>query len=119
MTSPQWNPATRSNPSPVCGKSDWCTVSADGRTACCRREASGGKPKVDSAGAEYWVHTLGRGLRGASRGSVPGNPKVEPADPDTLHQVYRALLDSLFLASYHKEGLRRRGLSEAEIDARE
>jgi len=119
MTSPQWNPATRSNPCPVCGKPDWYTVSADGRVALCRRESSGGKPKFDSSGAEYWVHTLWHDSRGASRGSGFGSPNAEPADPETLHRVYCSLLELLFLTPDHRAGLRRRGLSDAEIDARE
>ena len=48
-----WHRVTKRNPCPVCGKPDWCLVSADGSAAIC--------PRVESArqvGDAGWLHIL-------------------------------------------------------------
>jgi hypothetical protein len=45
-----------------------------------------------------------------------GRPAPEHADPETLHRVYSAQLPGLSLSAAHRDALRRRGLSDAEID---
>lgn len=48
---------SQSNPCHICGKSDWCSRTADGKYHICRRvHQDGGKRKVDSAGCEYFVY---------------------------------------------------------------
>ena len=55
----KWTEATRSEPCPICGKPDWCSVSADSAWAVCRRVDTGdGLHRVDKSGADYWLHRL-------------------------------------------------------------
>ena len=46
----------------------------------------------------------------------PLPPQASVADIEVRDSTYRALLDKLSLASYHRDNLRSRGLSDAEID---
>lgn len=123
-----WIPATLELPCPICGKTDWCSVSADGSVAICRRVAEGGVRRQDRVGAEYWVHRLAApaGATGAASPQSPQNgaapskpghpsPPVEAAAPEVLDRVYRAALGALTLSEAHFEALRRRGLPDAEV----
>ena len=136
-----WVPATADAPCPVCGRPDWCSVSADGAVALCRREAAGGSHRIDRAGVDYWVHRLApadavAGERAAARGSggaadqrcaaaAPGekgcgvSPARPPmASPEVLDRAYRAVLGALSLCPEHHRDLERRGLSPGEISHR-
>ena len=42
----------------------------------------------------------------------------EPIDADLFHKVYSAMLEKLTLTSVHRENLRKRGLSDEQIDKR-
>jgi hypothetical protein len=49
-----WHTVSRHHPCPICDKADWCSVSADGTWAICRRVDTGsGVHRVDKAGADY------------------------------------------------------------------
>jgi hypothetical protein len=112
-----WHDASRHTPCAICGKPDWCRVSTDGAWAICRRVDTGvGIHKQDKSGAEYWLYRLDGGSpqqRPAVELPTPSRPAC--ADTGTLDRVYRALLDALPLAPFHRQALRQRGLGDAEI----
>src|SRR5215211_836469 len=120
MSSSGWQPVTENTPCHVCGKPDWCSVSADHKKAICRRKDDGtGSRRTDKSGQDYWLYEL-NGHRGPSLPeAVP--PKEEErqtpdkADPQTLDRVYGALLDELSMIPAHRQDLHQRGLSEAAI----
>jgi hypothetical protein len=118
-----WVPVTPKKPCPVCGKLKWCSVSADGLRIHCRHESAGAiQTKMDKAGAPYYVH-LRNGGNGHPASGHANTPKVsgreaKRADTDTLNAVYTALLATLSLNEVHRENLRQRGLSDAEIERR-
>jgi hypothetical protein len=125
MSNSGFKNVSRQNPCPICGKTDWCSISKDGVWCCCRRVDTGeGLHKIDAAGVDYWLYRLdGRPFQHQE----PDNPETfrpvlssddsepERADPDTLHRVYTALLDELTLCENHRENLHKRGLNDDEI----
>ena len=46
---------SKSSPCPICGKSDWCLVAADGSAAICQRVQDGSVKRCGDAG---WLHIL-------------------------------------------------------------
>src|SRR5215211_178877 len=118
MGSAGWLLVTEESPCHVCGKSDWCSVSADGKTAICRRKDGGaGVRRTDRSGQDYWLYELnGHRERIFSEDVSQQDGEVpEKAGPQTLDQVYGALLDALTLSQAHRQDLHRRGLTEACI----
>jgi hypothetical protein len=118
MGSAGWLPVTEESPCHVCGKSDWCSVSADGKKAICRRKDGGaGVRRTDKSGQDYWLYKLNghRELNLSEDVSQQDGEIPEKADPQTLDQVYGALLDALALSHAHRQDLHRRGLTEACI----
>jgi hypothetical protein len=89
-----------------------------------------GLHRVDKSGGDYWLYRIGGSIndRDADNGvpksvaamhSQTSQPVLAPADPDTLDKVYRALLKGLSLSAVHRDNLRKRGLSDEEINFRE
>jgi hypothetical protein len=118
MGSARWLLVTEESPCHVCGKSDWCSVSADGKKAICRRKDGGdGVRRTDKSGQDYWLYELNghRELILSEDVSQQDGEVPEKADPQTLDQVYRKLLDQLALSHTHRQDLHRRGLTEACI----
>jgi hypothetical protein len=115
-----WRRVSAGNPCPVCRHADWCSISADGTLAACRRvEAGAWRSKTDRAGAPVYLHRLdGRAAATPTPPPQPGGHAPEKADADTLHRVYSALLAALPLSKAHQEALQRRGLGDADIDRR-
>jgi hypothetical protein len=115
-----WERVNRVNPCPICDHPDWCSVSADGLVALCMRVKAGAwRTKTDNNGAEYYLHRLdGAAAAPPDPPPSPSGPAPERADPDTLHVVYSDLLARLTLTLSHRENLRRRGLTDADIDRR-
>src|SRR5262249_20619315 len=114
-----WHDVSHHEPCRICDKPDWCSFSADGTWALCRRLDTGtGIHKVDKSGADYWLYRLD--AHTPSRRPIidlPSQPcraQVERADPATLDRVYRALLTALPLSSTHRQALRQRGLLDVE-----
>jgi hypothetical protein len=68
-------------------------------------------------GARYYLHRLAGAARHDPAPRRPG-PETPRADPDLLNRAYSALLARLPLSQAHREALRGRGLSDAEIDCR-
>ena len=112
-----WHTVSRHTPCPICGKPDWCAVSADGAWALCRRVGTGdGLHKRDKGGADYWLYRRdGGSLQHRPAIDLPTTSTPACADTDTLGRVYRTLLDALSLAPSHRQSLRQRGLADAEI----
>lgn len=50
-----WQRVTKRNPCPVCGKPDWCMVSADGSVVICPRTPEGAEREMPDAG---YLHRL-------------------------------------------------------------
>jgi uncharacterized protein DUF3854 len=118
MGSAGWLLVTEESPCHVCGKSDWCSVSADGKMAICRRKDGGaGVRRTDKSGQDYWLYELNghRELILSEDVSQQDGEVPEKTDPHTLDQVYGALLDALALSYTHRQDLHRRGLTEACI----
>src|SRR5215212_11259630 len=106
MGSAGWMPVTEESPCHVCGKPDWCSVSADGTKGICRRRNHGtGERKVDTSGQDYWLYDLNghRELILSEGVSQQVGEVLEKADLQTLDQVYGALLDTLTLSHAHRQ----------------
>jgi len=116
----KWHRVSRHHPCPICGRPDWCSVSADGRLAACRRVEQGAfRSKTDKDGAAYYLHRLTAGDDSSTTPPlVPAGPTSTRADADSLHAVYSALLARLSVSAAHRADLQRRGLPDAEIDRR-
>lgn len=114
-----WKSVRRASPCPICSHGDWCGVSADGTLAACRRIEQGCyKSKNDKSCVPVYLHRL-NGDDARSRVDPPPNGSTaKRADDETLHRVYDALLGSLVVTQSHRDNLRHRGLSDAEIDRR-
>jgi len=113
MMTSKWVRVNRCNPCPVCGKPDWCLISQDGKAAICARIESDKPAGNKGAG---WIHTLDNSTL------LPPLPIPRPkakqapkAPPDILDRTYCALLAELTLSEIHRENLRHRGLTDAEM----
>jgi hypothetical protein len=52
----EWKRVSATDPCPICGKRDWCSVTPDGSAAICARVADGAMKQCGAAG---WLHRLG------------------------------------------------------------
>jgi hypothetical protein len=112
-----WRRVTGKHPCPICGKGDWCSVSADGGLVACRRvEAGCWKAKADKGGTPVYLHRLDGAARVALPPPTAANSGTRRAEPEQLHAVYTALLAGLSLSQRHREALHVRGLGDEEID---
>jgi hypothetical protein len=110
-----WVPA---KPCPVCGKTDstWCSQTLDGKVICCRfREDGCYASREDCNGSPYYLHT--HDGEPPDWGSYRAQTAVR-ASPKWLHDVYCTLLETLELSPEHRENLRKRGLTDEQIDKR-
>jgi hypothetical protein len=116
-----WREVTASAPCTICKHPKWCCVTADGTIGKCMRvEAGCFRSGTDKAGARYYLHRLdGEARPGPAPPPRPPGPTAPRADADLLHRAYSALLAALPLSARHREALRARGLSDAEINGRE
>ena len=140
MERERWKEVTPDNPCEVCGVGTWCRRSPDGSKVACRRETRGAaKTKRYKDGSDAYLHIL----QPSGAVSGDGKPKRRPrpsgltptaADAPILQNIatptgdaqdaaakrdaaYRRLLTLLPLSPDHHENLRRRGLSDSDIDA--
>lgn len=95
MNQDQWHRVRRDDPCPICGKTDWCSISRDGSVACCARVAEGSTKTLGEAG---WLHRLrepDRELAPRLRPlRVQGPRRPEPAiDLDALARRFRRDVD--------------------------
>lgn len=78
----------RGRPCPICGKADWCSVSADGGVAICMRVASD-RPTRNGG----WIHRLdGKAAQTARQGESERDaaPKLSTAELVLLDRRFRA-----------------------------
>ncbi len=54
MSNDYWDRCTKKNPCPECGKGDWCSVSTDGKWACCQRTPEGAVKQTEGG----YLHLL-------------------------------------------------------------
>jgi len=129
-TKEKWNEVNAEHPCPICEKPDYCRRSPNGNLIACRRESRGAhKTKTYKDGSEAFLHRLrdddyatGNGrakselpIRHAA-GSNDDKPEIPTADIDAWDRAYRLLLTELSLSAEHRNALRERGLSDAQID---
>lgn len=114
-----WRSVSKTSPCPVCGHDSWCSVALDGKMTVCRRqEVDSYASRTDANGAPYYLHrTDGEPCADGARYGA-GEGAVRRAPPSTCHEVYSALLNALGLSDRHRADLRRRGLTDEQIDAR-
>jgi Domain of unknown function (DUF3854) len=113
-----WENVTAENPCKECGKGDWC--STNGTYGRCNRTGDKAN-RTDKDGAPYYLFRLdgqpiGPRVDVSFDDAEPAPGKTE--DPDTLHQIYADLQASLTLSDVHREALRKRGLTDEQIDLR-
>jgi hypothetical protein len=94
---------------PVCGKTDWCMISNDGKLALCQR-IENNHPNIKGG----WWHSLEDNIRYDKR-QFKKKKEKEKAPDFILDQVYSSLLENLDLTVEHQNELKRRGMNENEI----
>ena len=112
MSARGWVRVSRRHPCPICGKPDWCTVSADGLAICCMRTP--GERLLRNGG---WLYRPARGALAWTTGETPAASGAIRAPAAVVDQVYRALLAELELSPADRAHLLgpRRGLSPEAI----
>lgn len=106
---------------PVCDKPDGCLVRRDDGAVACRTVAS---DREMQTAPPTWLHggNTGPDWRDTPKKTDPisysilESPPAAP-DPERLDHGLRALLDACPLIDEHREQLRRRGLTDPEIDS--
>lgn len=112
-----------SHPCPICGKTDWCSFTSDGKLALCSRTPGGA---IKQARNGSWIHRLdehqkkdqslsARSIQTKQINSKKEKPQCKRAIASHLHKVYSAMLEWLELYSQHKDDLLQRGLSRSFI----
>lgn len=94
-----WRRVTKQHPCPICGKPDWCLVSADGTAAICPRVSDGAEQEIRGSG---WLHKVG----GQPVTQLPAPPparKRSTAELGALMQTYKAAA-----TKYRRENLANR-----------
>lgn len=84
-----WLRVSHKQPCPICGKPDWCTITADGTAACCMRTESG--RHLRNGG---WLHRLS-----GARQSAPLNGKVRSTSDRATVMVNWDALQAAYAAS--------------------
>ena len=119
-----WHEVTRSEPCPICDKHQWCSFSADGEVARCKRMATSpqygnGQQRTDDTGEPYYFYRLVESNGTGPRVVIHKPAEPTRADADTLNEVYAALLSFLTLTAPHRENLEARGLPAEQIERRQ
>jgi putative DNA primase/helicase len=104
---------TPGRPCPVCGATQWCQV-IGGVLAQCMSVSKGSFRRGRQAdGAEFYLHRL------KEKVDLPAAPPLGRAPAEIVHAAYDHLLNRLGLLSItgpRREALRRRGLSDEQIN---
>jgi hypothetical protein len=115
--SSDWLSVTIRTPCPVCAKTGWCRVSADGRVCLCRRVSEGGRERTDMSGGHFYVHRLDGPILRTAPSPRPRRIAPPAARPEEVDAVYQRQIDLLTLSVAHHDELSRRGLNRTTICA--
>ena len=80
-TKDKWTRVSRKHPCPICEKADWCTISSDGKYACCMRLHLGSIRRLKNDGYLFALD--------ASR-PAPPQKKERPAPVINFHALVRS-----------------------------
>ena len=100
MQDQNWKRVSRDEHCPICGKPDWCTVTADGMIACCMRVEA--EKQAANGG---WIHSLSDTPSPFVVSYAPTNQSNPKAEPTVLDKVYSQMLNRLTLSEGHREEL--------------
>ncbi len=132
MTKKEWIPVSKKNPCPVCGKGNWCSVSAiDENFTTCKRTSTAPsgwtrlKETTDGGGVYKPIDSRAPGS--IDNNQRPGATHIEaetkrqqvllPVGNKMRDQVYRRLIHKNgHLSNLYREDLLFRGLSNENID---
>ena len=92
----------------MCGYGDFVIV--------CTRESEGAIREGEGALGTYWVHLIDDVPRDRRPPVQAPRPTVERATVGVRHRAYATWLNMLALSDEDRAGLRRRGLTDAQID---
>ncbi len=114
LSSPvRWVRTSRRYPCPVCGKSGFCEVSDDGRTAHCMRVPSGITMHHRQGG---WLHQLAPADNGVTIADFKASlskgitAEIKPLPPEVLDRVNQTLLAHCPLSEAHRQYLTAAGV---------
>jgi hypothetical protein len=114
MINSKWLKVNKHNLCPICGKPDWCLISEDGKAVICPRIKS---DTVIGSKGSGWLHKLDISYPIQTPRPEHESNQIHTAAPDILDITYRALLKKLTLSDGHRNSLRKRGLTDADIDS--
>ncbi len=114
----RWVRTTRRYPCPVCGKSGYCEVSDDGKTAHCMRVPSGVPMRHRQGG---WLHQLAPSDNGVTiadfKASLlktdPAEAEIKPLPSEMVNRINRAFLALCPLSDSHRQYLTAAGVDPA------
>jgi Domain of unknown function (DUF3854) len=109
-TSPRCKRISPADHCPVCGHRGWCLMSADRTRVICPRVES--NRRIGEAG---WLHFVGEPIAGRRLEISPARPAVPRGADADLDRAYRAVLLCLGLSVRHREHLKARGLTDADV----
>jgi len=112
MQDSNWKRVSKDEHCPICGKPDWCTVTADGMIACCMRVEA--EKQAANGG---WIHNLSDTPRPFVVSYAPTSEKNPKASPAVLDKVYSAMLSRLTLSEVQRDELLspKRGMTLEQI----
>jgi hypothetical protein len=107
----KWQRVTRSRPCPVCKRGDWCLRFPDGTAVICARVESSNR-----RGDAGWLHRFADVLpKVVPDKTLRTEPDAQRAGDAVLDCVYRAVLSRLPFDHRHREHLRDRELTDADM----
>ena len=112
----RWIRVNRRRRCPICGKPDWCTVSADGTVARCARIESD-RPSPGSDGSAAWLHVLDAGPRAYRpiRPHPPPSPQSPPGFDDMLAAWQRKTTSTAMRCLGSRLGVSTGGLKRLDV----
>jgi hypothetical protein len=97
MTDTKWLRVRKDRPCPICHRTDWCMVVADGSVALCARVSNGAVKAVGDKGAG-WLHRLRAGdQRHRTRGVAIPSESTEAPDFPALVERYCSAADPVWV----------------------